>query len=179
MRVPQISLLGALAVCQALEGMAKPGRKPKIKWPNDVLVNNKKLAGILCEMKSEMDRVHFVVVGIGMNINMTENDFSEELVAQSTSMQIISGQVQNRALTTAAILNQFEQVYDHWLHYGLEPLLDELEKRSAMHGRRVDVNDGRTQSTGLALGYAEDGTLRVQLENGEETRVCCGDVNLH
>jgi BirA family biotin operon repressor/biotin-[acetyl-CoA-carboxylase] ligase len=178
MDVPQISLLGALAVCRAVKALMTDAPDVRVKWPNDVLVGDKKLAGVLCEMKSELDRVHFVVVGIGINVNVLPASCPGEIQGLMTSLRAESGREQDRAVLAAMVLNQLEAAYDVWRSDRLATLLSELEAGSAMSGHRVAVHDGYREIRGTALGYAVDGALRIRRENGEEISVRCGDVHV-
>lgn len=179
MDVPQISLLGALAVGRAVESVMANPPEIQVKWPNDVLIGDRKLAGVLCEMKSELDRVHFVVVGIGVNVNVMPEDCPDDIQGRIGSLRLASGREHDRAALTAAVLTHLEAVYDQWRDDRLRSLLPELEHRSAMRNRRVEVSDGHRIVRGMAMGYAEEGALRVRLDGDDgETLVRCGDVHV-
>jgi BirA family biotin operon repressor/biotin-[acetyl-CoA-carboxylase] ligase len=173
-RAPELTLVASLAVCDALR---RAGVDAGIKWPNDLLVGGRKIAGILTELAAETDQVQWVVVGVGVNVNAREEDFPPELRGQATSILLERGQPAPRALFLAACLTLLEEWYDRHAEEGFEPIRQAWKERSVTLGREVLVQiDGRE-----VVGRAEDldaaGALLVRTESGLE-RVTSGDVAL-
>jgi BirA family biotin operon repressor/biotin-[acetyl-CoA-carboxylase] ligase len=177
-RVPQISLVTALALRRALAEVC-PRLPVAVKWPNDLWVGSRKLGGILCEMDAELDRVHHVVVGVGLNVNLTAEDLPGDLVGRATSVLLELGAPASRPRLLAAFLNAFEALLDEWLRGDdLTPFLGELEGCSVLAGRHIRVDLGRSTVAGLAVGVAPDGRLRLRTDNGNELLISSGDAHI-
>jgi len=173
----QLPLVAASAMLHALNS-SYPSLNVCVKWPNDILVDGRKLAGILCEMDSDMDLVHRVVVGFGINVNMMTKQFPPELRPIATSLRELTGETINRSKLLAAILNAFEQRYDLWLAHGLKPLLPEIEEKSVLAGRTVTVTSQATKLHGTVMGIAADGRLVLRLDDGTERTIPSGEVHI-
>jgi BirA family biotin operon repressor/biotin-[acetyl-CoA-carboxylase] ligase len=173
-RAPELTLVASLAVCDALR---RAGVDAGIKWPNDILVNGRKIAGILTELAAEPDQVHWVVVGVGVNVNAREEDFPPELLGQATSVFLERGQVAPRALFLAACLTLLEEWYDRHAEDGFGPIREAWTVRSVTLGREVAVQlDGR-EVVGTAEALDDTGALLVRTAAGLE-RITSGDVAL-
>jgi len=105
----------------------KCGVKPQIKWPNDILINNKKVAGILTEMQAEQDSVLYVIIGIGINVNQANADLEEDIERRATSLSIETGKQWEMAPLIQQILQTFEKKYDHYLHNGFNDIKTDWE----------------------------------------------------
>ncbi|MBQ9598687.1 MAG: biotin--[Clostridia bacterium] len=167
--VSQITLVAGLAVCKAI------GMGAKIKWPNDIVIGTKKVCGILTEMSAETDMVHYVVCGIGINVN-TEN-FDAEIKHRATSMYIESGDKQIRNDIIARELNYFEYYYKKFLEGGLGAILDEYKENCVTIGRDVTVIYKKENVTGKAVDIDENGALVVETTDGT-IRVTSGEVSV-
>ncbi|MBQ3464119.1 MAG: biotin--[Clostridia bacterium] len=167
--VSQITLVAGLAVCKAI------GMDAKIKWPNDIVIGTKKVCGILTEMSAETDMVHYVVCGIGINVN-TEN-FDAEIKHRATSMYIESGEKQIRNDIIARELNYFEYYYKKFLEGGLGAILDEYKENCVTIGRDVTVIYKKENVTGKAVDIDENGALVVETADGT-IRVTSGEVSV-
>ncbi|MBQ2663492.1 MAG: biotin--[Clostridia bacterium] len=167
--VSQITLVAGLAVCKAI------GMGAKIKWPNDIVIGTKKVCGILTEMSAETDMVHYVVCGIGINVN-TEN-FDAEIKHRATSMYIESGEKQIRNDIIARELNYFEYYYKKFLEGGLGAILDEYKENCVTIGRDVTVIYKKENVTGKAADIDENGALVVETADGT-IRVTSGEVSV-
>ena len=167
--VSQITLVAGLAVCRAI------GMGAKIKWPNDIVIGTKKVCGILTEMSAETDMVHYVVCGIGINVN-TEN-FDAEIKHRATSMYIESGDKQIRNDIIARELNYFEYYYKKFLEGGLGAILDEYTENCVTIGRDVTVIYKKENVTGKAADIDENGALVVETADGT-IRVTSGEVSV-
>ncbi len=176
--VPQLSLVAAMALARAVREFVSDARL-QVKWPNDVFIEGRKVAGILCESASEPDRVQYAVVGIGVNVNLAQHDFPSAIADTAGSLRMFCKHDIERPLLAAATLNIFESVYEEWTGSGLEGLLEELEAVSFLRGRQVVVETPRGQRLGRVRGMTEMGALRLEVADGErEEIVYCGDVRV-
>jgi BirA family biotin operon repressor/biotin-[acetyl-CoA-carboxylase] ligase len=171
---PQLTFVSSLAVCRAIETV--PGLSPLIKWPNDILLGGRKVAGLLNELSAETDRVNFLVLGIGLNVNMAERQFPPDLRHPATSLAIEAGHHISRLDILRALLTELDGLYARYLQEGFSPLKSEWEKRSSLCGRRVRVSSLGDDSEGVAVGIDDDGALLVRNDNGGVNRVLAGDV---
>ncbi|MBS5302898.1 MAG: biotin--[acetyl-CoA-carboxylase] ligase [Clostridia bacterium] len=169
LEVSQITLVAGLAVCKAI------GLNSMIKWPNDIVINGKKICGILTEMSAEINMVNYVVCGIGVNVN-TES-FDDDIADKATSMFIESGHKYVRNELIAKLLNEFEYYYKKFLDGGLSAILDEYKKCCVTLGREVNVIFKNETVRGTAVDVDENGSLAVQTENGI-IHVTSGEVSV-
>jgi BirA family biotin operon repressor/biotin-[acetyl-CoA-carboxylase] ligase len=170
--LPQITLTSAVAVVRAVRRVA--GVAPGIKWPNDLLLNGKKLGGILTEMETESDRIRHVVVGLGLNVNNPE--FPAELAATATSLTLATGGAFSRVHLLRAWLDEFDGLYDRFLRQGFAEILAEWKGLAVTLGRPVTVRQGPREISGLALDVAPDGALLLRIDGGEIVRVISGEI---
>ena len=151
--------------------------RSQIKWPNDIVYQGKKLCGILTEMSADMDQIHYVIVGIGINVQMT--DFPEEIQATATSVKLVTGKEILRSSILAKILEEFEDLYEQFVSVqSLKNLKAEYESRLANKNNRVNVLAPSGAWTGTCLGINEDGALLVQREDGSVKAVIAGEVSV-
>ena len=175
-RVPQLTLLVAAAIHQALSSFAADV-VPLIKWPNDILVNGRKLCGVLCEMQSETDLVHFVVVGIGINVNLSL--LPPELEDSATSLFLESGRLFSRPELLASVLNHFEPLYDAWLlQDDLGFILPYLEQYSLLQSKEVTVDQLNRTVCGMVTGISCGGELKIESADGQTLLVSSGEAHL-
>lgn len=175
-RAPQLTFLSAVAVARAIEGVAD--LQPAIKWPNDILLNGRKVAGLLNEMSAETDTIHCVVLGIGVNINMTREQFPEDLRQPATSLFLEKGVPVNRVEFTRSLLTSLDQLYDDYLCHGFPAIREEWLSRSNVLGRRVRVSFGSRETEGIVTGVDNDGALLLDSGGGTSERVLAGDVTI-
>jgi BirA family biotin operon repressor/biotin-[acetyl-CoA-carboxylase] ligase len=173
-RAPEITLVASVAACDACR---KAGVEAGIKWPNDLLVGGRKVAGILTELSAEPDLVHWVVLGIGVNLNSGPGDFPAELRGLATSLSIERGQPVPRALFAAALLSELEQWLDRHANEGFGPIRDAWRERSVTLGREVRVDAEGGEISGVAEDIDASGALLVRGKAGL-ARVVSGDVRL-
>jgi BirA family biotin operon repressor/biotin-[acetyl-CoA-carboxylase] ligase len=174
---PQLTFLSAVAVARAVEQAA--GLKPEIKWPNDVLIGGKKVAGLLNEMSAETDGINFVILGIGANLNMTADQFPGDLRHPATSLYIETGAKVVRARFTALLLSELDRLYAGFLDHGFAQVRREWQERCNADGRKVVVsNPGCDDIRGQFAGIDSDGALLVQSPNGGIERILSGDVRV-
>ncbi len=174
-QAPQLALVAGLAVARSLEAY---GFEPRIKWPNDVLLEGKKVCGILAEIDAEADRVDFVVLGIGINVNSTREHFPEQLHDKATSLRMVGGNTLSRAPLAARVLQELEAAYDVFQRHGFAPLAAQWNARSALTRRCVEVScAGMAPLRGACVGIDADGALLLDTAAGRE-RVLAGDVTV-
>jgi BirA family biotin operon repressor/biotin-[acetyl-CoA-carboxylase] ligase len=162
-RIAQLSLVGGLAAAQAVE--AALGRPAQLKWPNDVLVDGLKVAGVLAEARDGV-----VVVGVGLNVNQTAGQLPADARIPAASLRSLDGAERDREALLAVLLERLEAAYGSWLRSGLTGLHAEIASRDALAGRDVSI-DGRS---GRALGIDAEGRLVLDsgpVESGEVTLV--------
>ena len=171
-----LPLLVGLGVAEALDQFSKPGF-PQIKWPNDLFLRGRKAGGILCEGTWDHDSLCFVIVGIGLNVLHSPNDFPVELRATATSVRISAGWQPSRADVAGAILRSV-------LETTSRPVLDgsrlrELERRDLLRGHLVTVAEpSGSQLRGTAMGITPDGYLLVRTEAGVLRVIRAGTVRI-
>ncbi len=171
-RAPELTLVAAVALCETLR---EAGVEARIKWPNDVEASGRKLAGILTELHADGDRVGFVVLGLGVNLNVAVADLPEELHGIATSARELRGEPVPRALFCAALLTRLETWLDTHDLSGFEPVLARWRELSSTLGRPVRVSEADRVVEGVAEDVAPDGALLVRTAAGVE-RVVAGDV---
>ena len=169
-KMPALSLVAALSLCRAMEGMNTTGAQ--IKWPNDCLLGGKKVAGILVDLAAEFDKLSYAVLGIGINVNQKRIDFPMRLRSKATSLLIESGQKINRPELLRDFLLDFEKSYLNFQRYGLRFLGPELARRSAVLGRKITVNLGKKRIKGEVIGFDPNGALRLRV--GKDVEVISG-----
>ena len=172
-QAPLLTMLAGLSARDAIE--AQTGLTPELKWPNDLLVNGKKVGGILTEMHAEPSVVRFVIVGIGINVN--QDKFPVELAPIATSLRRESGKMNYRLELLVRLLTQFEADYNRYLRSGAAFVVERFLKVSDFtNGRRVRVDSGSESYMGTTAGLSSEGLLLVERENGTLVTVIAGDV---
>jgi len=174
----QASMLTLVAGMAVVKGVQKAtGLNAMIKWPNDAVVNGKKICGILTEMSTEEDTIRYVVVGIGINVNARE--FPEEIRDKATSLKLELGRSVKRSEVIQAVAESFEEYYAVYEKTcdmsGLQAAYNEM---LANMDKEVCVLDPRGEYRGKALGIDEEGCLLVEKENGELIHVLSGEVSV-
>ncbi len=175
---PRLTFLSAVAVARAIRLVC--GIEAAIKWPNDILVNGRKVAGLLNEMSAETDRVTFIILGIGVNLNMREPQFPDDLRHPATSLKLATGRDIDRSAFAAALFNELEQLYDQFLREGFGPVREEWQRLCNLAGRRIVVSDGGLDLLhGEFLGVDHDGALLARRDrDGGIERIFSGDVRV-
>jgi BirA family biotin operon repressor/biotin-[acetyl-CoA-carboxylase] ligase len=163
---PELSLVGGVAVALTVERAL--GRASQLKWPNDVLVDGRKIAGVLGEVRSTA-----VVLGIGLNVNQDVGELPRGPALPPTSLFVVDGSRRLRAPLLAGLLLDLEDLYARWELGGLAALTGEISARDYLRGRLVAVGDVE----GTALGIAPDGQLEIETAGGPR-RVASGDVTV-
>jgi len=174
---PQLTFLSTVAAAKAIEQITK--LNPEIKWPNDLLISGKKVAGLLNEMSAETDGINFVILGIGVNLNMTADQFPDDLRHPASSLLLESGVRVGRSLFTSTMLNELDRLYTDFLAHGFGPVREQWQQRCNASGRRVTVKDSGTECTeGRFIGIDTDGALLLRSDDDKLFRITCGDVRV-
>lgn len=170
-----LTLVMALAVAEGIE--AETGLETLIKWPNDIVISGKKVCGILTEMSAELDCIHYVVTGMGINVNMEE--FPDELSGKATSLRIETGRTLSRSAVIASVMEKLEPFYEEFATHGdLRNLTEPYLKRLANRDRQVTVLSPGGSWEGTALGINEKGELLVRTGDGTVNSVVSGEVSV-
>jgi len=169
---PQLTFLSVIAVARAVEKLTP--LPTRIKWPNDLLINGRKIAGLLNEMSAETDKVNFVILGIGVNLNMSADQFPPELRHPASSLFLESGAKVDRTEFARVMLQELDSLYAVFLEEGYAPARREWLERSRLAGAMVTVTDNGSVRTGRVSGIDDYGALL--LDTGEQ--ILSGDVTL-
>ncbi len=175
-QAPLLTLLTSLAGVKGIKNAT--GYSLYIKWPNDLFWQGKKAAGILTEINAEMDRINFVVVGVGINANIRHDHFPEDISSEAISLMEEEGESVSRPKLLATFLNEMEKMYDQAQLEGFKELIGEWKKYSTTLGKRVEVKTPRGIIKGKAVDINEEGALMVEKEGGEVIHLLSGDVYL-
>lgn len=162
---PELALLGGVAAAEAIEGATE--LSAQVKWPNDVMLDRRKVAGVLAESRGGV-----IVLGIGINVNQTRSELPLDAPTEPGSLRTVTGHEHDIAALLGSLLFRLERLYDVWRHGGLAEIYVELGSRNFLFGRRVRV-DGRP-GTGGVIG--RDGRFEVHLDGGETLHVESGEV---
>jgi len=172
-QAPLLTMMAGLSAHAAIQ--ARTGLQVDLKWPNDLMLNGKKLGGILTEMYSDTTLVRFVIVGIGINVN--QEKFPGELSTMATSLRAETGKNESRLELLARLLREFESDYNRFLREGASSVTARFTKASSYAvGKRVRVANGAESFTGVTAGLAPEGLLQVEREDGQVVTVIAGDV---
>lgn len=152
---PQLSLVGGLAAALAVEDAT--ALAAQVKWPNDVMLDRRKVAGVLAEARESV-----VVLGIGINVNQTREQLPSDARVAPASLRTIDGRVREREEVLASLLAYLDGLYRDWCDGGLDAVYGELGARDFLRGRRVSV-DG---TAGVAQMIARDGRLEISTDSG-------------
>jgi len=172
--IPKITLLAAVAVAKAIRVFT--GLNPVIKWPNDILINNKKVCGILTEMKAEQDTIDFVVIGIGINVNTNVRELPKGACSLKDELHHAKREELSRVELTKKVLEMLEEEYLRLNKEGFKPIIDEWKQMSSMLGSRVKVVMQNRTFEGVAHDIDPDGAFVVRSESGLLERISSGDI---
>ncbi|CAH8771421.1 biotin--[acetyl-CoA-carboxylase] ligase [Paenibacillus dendritiformis] len=172
---PHLTLLGAVAMFRAMKKLTSAPLG--IKWPNDILADGKKVAGILLESAAEDERLLYVIAGIGISVNLDSADFPEELQERATSLKIVTGQEVDRASLVAACLQELEQLYRLYEEEGFAPIRTLWEAQSITLGRQMTIDTPQGPLQGVAVGLDQSGALLLKDKTGTVQKVFSGDVH--
>jgi len=172
----QITILVSLALQESIVELT--GLPAQVKWPNDLLIGEKKAVGILVEMSGEMDTVNYLVVGIGINVNLSLEDFPRELQSKATSLKEEKGEAVDRLQLIWLFLKKLENYYDFLRQGDYLGLLEKWKKISCTLGRWIRVTAPSERWEGKAVDVTPGGALILQLADGTTKEITAGDVSL-
>jgi BirA family transcriptional regulator, biotin operon repressor / biotin---[acetyl-CoA-carboxylase] ligase len=172
----QLTVGCATALRRAIE--LETGLKPEIKWPNDILISGKKVAGILTELSAELDRIKYLLVGIGVDVNLSPTDLPAELRLQASSLRMELGKPISRIELAATILRELDRVYAQILSGEFSAVADEWERYCSTLGHRLVISVGDRRISGRAESLGEDGALLLRTDHGHLERIVGGDVRI-
>lgn len=175
-KAPQLTLLSAVAIVQAVEEIT--GLYPQIKWPNDILVNGKKVTGILTELQAEADQIHSIIIGIGINVNQKKDDFPEELREKASSLLIESGKLISRSTLIRNVFKHFEKLYKLYLDQGFLPIKLLWEGCAISIGKKIKARTLSAVLVGKALGITDEGVLMLEDGDGTIHHIYSADIEL-
>ena len=174
---PKLSIVAALAVANALRSCCRVNAR--IKWPNDIVTGGKKLSGILTEMSAEADEIKYVIIGIGINVNMEADDFGQEVSNIATSIRIEKGIPVLRKTLAASVLLEFEKIYKVFEKDAcIKDFLDDYKGRSAVLGKEIRLINKKEEITGRAVDISEEGHLVIELADGSLREIMSGEVSI-
>jgi BirA family transcriptional regulator, biotin operon repressor / biotin---[acetyl-CoA-carboxylase] ligase len=170
----QITLMAAVSLAETVESFLR--RPTAIKWPNDLLIDGKKLAGILTEAACDSERVEYVILGIGLNLNYNVHEMPAELRGRATSLAHLTGRALNRESVLRRLIQDLDRCYGELETSGFEALRPRWEARFIWRGRRVRVELGDQVLIGRAQGIEPGGALILEEDDGQRRRIVAGDV---
>jgi BirA family biotin operon repressor/biotin-[acetyl-CoA-carboxylase] ligase len=169
----RMTVAASVAVARALRQSC--GVDARIKWPNDVVVNGRKLAGIMTELRVEADEILLAILGIGIDVNCKREDFSGELASIATSLELETGSAHDRVALAAQVLAALDQCH-HAALSNFETIADEWAKLCTTLGRQIVVTMGQRRIEGFAQALDSDGALLLRRDSGQIERILGGDV---
>lgn len=172
---PQLTLLTATVLAEVLERETEA--KPQIKWPNDILIDGRKTAGILTEMHAEQDHVVYVIIGIGININQTTEDLPEALREKATSLRIETGEEMDLIPLIQEMLQTFEAKYGTYMKEGFQPVKSTWENYGFRLHEKLQIKTGTKEWVGVIHGIAEDGALLAETPEGEIEKLYSAEIS--
>lgn len=171
-KAPFITGLAAAALSMALDDL---GVKTRIKWPNDILLNGKKIAGILTEMSGDVEKVEYIILGIGLNVS---NRFFPEELRETASSLKMEGCGGSRQEIFWKLICSLENLYEEYLKGEKSGILKTLRERSAVLGREIMILTAEGQKSAVALDLSEDGGLIVDIRNEGRQKLSFGEISI-
>lgn len=170
------SLLTLAAACSAVETLGSRNLDVEVKWPNDIVHEGRKLGGVLCEVTLEPEGSNRMVLGMGLNVNLTEDSLPSDIASRATSVQILAGHSVNRNQLLAEILNCLDKHWQNLVQGKRNPLLEFARERCETLGHAVRVQQGQEVVEGIATDLDENGALVVRLANGALRTLAMGEI---
>ncbi|MBA7475013.1 Bifunctional ligase/repressor BirA [subsurface metagenome] len=172
--ISRITLMTAVAVVKAIKVCTQI--ESQIKWPNDILINEKKVCGILTEMSAELDIINWVVAGIGINVNISHREFPENIQENTISLKEASGKEVLRVKLVQIFLQEFEKYYEILKRREFSSILKEWKLYSHTLGRKIRVDTGEKIITGEVVDINEEGALILKKEDSELAEIISGTI---
>lgn len=175
-KLSQITLIAAAALCKALEDMGMEG---KIKWPNDIILGNRKVCGILTEIAFKSNKINHCIMGIGINVNLDRGDIPEELRDKAGSLKIFTGKEIKREELLGRVLNHFERLYLPFKEEReISKSIEISRKHSLLIGRNVRIRGESKEEIGEVLDINEKGELVVKFKDSRIEAIFSGEVSI-
>jgi BirA family biotin operon repressor/biotin-[acetyl-CoA-carboxylase] ligase len=171
---PQITLMAAVALAETVAPLIK--QAPVIKWPNDILVNGRKLAGVLSEAACDPQRIAYVILGMGLNVNYQVASMPPEIRQRATSVADLTGSPIDRESVTVRLIHNLDRCYGELDEYGFEALRSRWDAFFGLRGRRVRIENHEDVVIGRALGIDRNGALVVEDDFGRRQNIYAGDI---
>ncbi len=176
-KAPQFTLITAVAVVQAIEEASD--LHPQIKWPNDILIDGKKVTGILTELQAESDKINSIIIGIGMNVNQTKEHFPDEIQEIATSLSIEQGEPLSRSFVVQKVLERIEALYSLYMKEGFTPIKLLWESYAISIGKKIRARTINGTIEGRALGITEEGVLKIEDTSGIVHQIYSADIEVN
>ncbi|WP_299737932.1 biotin--[acetyl-CoA-carboxylase] ligase [uncultured Rossellomorea sp.] len=176
-KAPQFTLITAVAVVQAIEEATE--LHPQIKWPNDILIDGKKVTGILTELQAESDKINSIIIGIGMNVNHTKEHFPDELQTIATSLAIEQGDTLSRSEIVQKVLERIEALYSIYMKEGFTPIKLLWESYAISIGKKIRARTINGTIEGRALGITDEGVLKIEDTTGTVHQIYSADIEVN
>ncbi|HEX5606942.1 MAG TPA: biotin--[acetyl-CoA-carboxylase] ligase [Candidatus Binatia bacterium] len=171
---PQTTLMAAVALAETIVPLIE--QAPVIKWPNDILVNGRKLAGVLSEATCDSERIEFVILGIGLNLNYRAVSMPPEIRRRAISVVDLIGKPINRESVTVRLIQNLDRCYGELEDYGFEALRSRWNAFFGLRGRRIRIENHEQVVIGRALGIDRNGALIIEDDFGKLQNIYAGDV---
>ena len=172
----QLTAASAIALVRAIQSAT--GITPEIKWPNDLLIKGKKIAGILTEMSAELEHVRSLVLGIGIDVNQTASEFPADLRGIATSLKLATGKNVSRPDLAEAVLRNLDHEYARILAGNFAAVAEEWASHCSTLGKQATIDMGTHRVRGRAEALDENGALLLRTEHGRIERIIGGEVTL-
>ena len=173
----QLSLITLLAGVSAISTINELShQRANLKWPNDILINNKKICGLLCEMTQKQGNSLSVVIGIGINVNQTPEQFPENLKKTATSLRIVNGSPINRLTVIRSLLTTLDREYHFFLTEGGSSVVKKWSLNTDLFGKKISVKRGAVITIGTAMHLDESGRLVLRRDNGHDEAIDSGEI---
>ncbi|KIL44178.1 biotin--[acetyl-CoA-carboxylase] ligase [Jeotgalibacillus soli] len=173
-KAPQFTLITSVAIVQAIEEVC--GLQVQIKWPNDLLIDGKKITGILTELQADSERIYSLIIGMGMNVNQKQADFPEELHEIATSLALAKGEPVSRAKLVQRVLFHIERYYKMYMDKGFEPIKLLWESYAVTIGKHITARTLHDSISGVALGITDEGVLLLEDKDGVVHPIYSADI---
>jgi BirA family transcriptional regulator, biotin operon repressor / biotin---[acetyl-CoA-carboxylase] ligase len=175
-KAPQFTLIAAVAISQAIEEIS--GIEAEIKWPNDILIRGKKVTGILTELQADADKIHSIIIGMGVNVNQSSTDFAADIQPIATSIAIEAKKKIPRAQLVRRILEKLEIYYDLYMEEGFRPIKLMWESRAVSIGKNIIARTINGTIEGKALGITDEGILQLEDAQGIIHHIYSADIEI-
>jgi len=172
----RLTVAAAVAISRAIRGQLP--LRPEIKWPNDIMLHGRKIAGVLTELSGELDSIRHISLGVGLNANLADGDFPPAVEATATSLRLVLGRPIDRPALAAALLRELDDAYTAVVEDRFPALADEWSAQCTTLGRLVAVHTGPRRIVGRAEALDEEGALLLRTDSGHLERIVGGDVTL-